>query len=160
MPEFFRNTVSYLLLAIQTVAASIVVWDMFPVFQSVIRNIGQPQPLPSETVMIATGATLLMQVCYWTRYCRLPLGVPFRNAVAGHLMLFASRASFFFAAALFSAIFFRHVPQLDALPPTGQALAKAAGMMLLLFALYCYSLELERIGKAMEEKARPMGTTM
>lgn len=148
-----RNaTVCLLLLALQTAAGSVVVWDMFPIFQAVVRNIGRPQPLPGTTVVIAIAATLMMQACYWVRYACVPLTVPVRGAVLGHLVLFASRASFFFAAALFSAFFFRHVPQLDVLPPAGQSLVKALGMMLLLFALYCYSLELERIGKAMEER--------
>jgi uncharacterized membrane protein YhhN len=67
--------------------------------------------------------------------------------------MFASRASFFFGGALFSAIFFRHIPQLDALPPLGQAIAKTLGVAALLFALFCYSLELERLGRSMEERA-------
>jgi hypothetical protein len=53
--------------------------------------------------------------------------------------MFASRASFFFGSALFSAIFFRHIPQLYALPPLGQAIAKTLRVAALLFALFCYA---------------------
>ncbi|RDL50612.1 hypothetical protein BLJAPNOD_01733 [Ensifer sp. M14] len=66
--------------------------------------------------------------------------------------MFASRASFVFGGALFSVIFFRHVPQLEVLPPLGQGIAKTLGVMAVLFALFCYSLELERLGKVIEEQ--------
>ncbi len=78
-------------------------------------------------------------------------GAPVRNAFIGHLLLFAARASFFFGSALFSAIFFRHLPQLDALPPLGQGVAKAVVFMTVLFSLFCYSLEVERLGREVEQ---------
>jgi hypothetical protein len=142
-----------LLLGVHTAAASALLWVVFPVFQKIVERVGQPQLLDASTEIAAIGAMLVMQGCYWLRYWLVPLWVPFRSAVVGHVLMFASRASFFFGGALFSAIFFRHIPQLDALPPLGQAIAKTLGVAALLFALFCYSLELERLGRSMEERA-------
>ncbi|WP_244479962.1 hypothetical protein [Methylobacterium sp. Leaf94] len=80
----------------------------------------------------------------------MPLSVPFRNVLVGHLLLFSSRASFFFGGAFFSVVFFRHLPELEVLPPFGQAVTKGITIIAVLFALFCYSLELERLGKAIE----------
>jgi hypothetical protein len=44
--------------------------------------------------------------------------------LVGHLFVFAGRASFFFGGAFFSALFFRHVPELDQLPPLEQGAGK------------------------------------
>lgn len=143
-----------LLLAVHTLAAGTLFLAIFPLFQQIVMQSGKPQLLQTSTVITAMAAALVMQVCYWTRYWHVPVRAPFNGAALGHLVLFASRVSFFFSGAVFSAIFFRHVPQLDTLPPTGQGLAKALGVMALLFASFCYALELERLGRAIEEGDR------
>jgi len=149
-----RGAFTYLtLLGIQSVAATALLWTVFPLFQQIMTQPGQPGLLDPATAASAIAAMVVMQVCYWTRYHHVPLWVPVHSTAAGHVLMFASRASFFFGGALFTAIFFRHVPQLDALPPLGQSIAKAIGIMALLFALFCYSLELERLGRAIEERA-------
>jgi hypothetical protein len=66
--------------------------------------------------------------------------------------LFLGRLSFIFGGALFSVVFFRHLPALD-----GDAdvfLMTGHGLLLggALFALFCLSLELERLGHALEAK--------
>jgi hypothetical protein len=65
-----------------------------------------------------------------------------------HLVLFASRVSFFFGGAFFSAVFFDHLPELEVLPPLGQIIIKALYLAVVLFGLFCYSLELKRLGNA------------
>jgi hypothetical protein len=50
-------------------------------------------------------------------------------------------------------IFFRHIPELDVLPPLEQSVIKILILISILSALFCYSLELERLGKAFEEPA-------
>jgi hypothetical protein len=140
------------LLLMQTGAASVLFWIVFPLFQKLLTGSGYPQQLDPFVAIGATTAAIIMQLCYWARYQHVAVWGPFHSAFAGHILMFASRASFFFGGALFSVIFFRHVPQLDALPPLGQGMAKALGVMAILFALFCYSLELERLGKVIEEQ--------
>ncbi len=145
-----RPAICLLLLGIQTAAASVLFWTIFPVFQAVMLRAGQAQQLECSFLILIAAATLVLQISYWTRYWQVPLWAPVRSAFLGHILLFLSRISFFFGSALFSAVFFRHVPQLEILPPLEQSIAKAIGFMAILFALFCYSLELERLGRAVE----------
>src|SRR4051794_24600876 len=112
-----------------------------PSFQRLVSNIGVPQDLDPWTWAAIVGATVALQCCYWARYRWVAIHVPFRSAFIGHVVMFASRASFFFGGALFSVMFFRHVPALDALPLFGEALAKLLTVIVMLFALFCYALE-------------------
>ncbi|TXN00056.1 hypothetical protein FV242_23300 [Methylobacterium sp. WL64] len=138
------------LLILQTAAASCLLWIMLPIFRRMISRLGEPLDLELWRLVTVIGCVTVMQSCYWIRIQRVPIYIPFRNVVVGHLLLFASRASFFFGGAFFSVIFFRHVPELSALPPLGQGFAKALAVLAILFSLFCYSLELERLGKAVE----------
>jgi hypothetical protein len=74
-----------------------------------------------------------------------------------HLFLFASRVSFFFGGALFSVFFFRHVPELDQFPSFIQGAVKLLEVLLVLFSLFCYSLEIERLGRAREDHSAVSG---
>ena len=138
------------LLVLQTAAASCLFWMILPIFRRMVARLGEPQNLELWRLATIMGCVIVLQSCYWIRLQRIPIYIPFRNVVVGHLLLFASRASFFFGGAFFSVIFFRHVPELSALPPMSQGIAKALTVLAILFSLFCYSLELERLGKAIE----------
>ncbi|WP_260694715.1 hypothetical protein [Rhizobium leguminosarum] len=115
----------------------------------------------SDQVGIGASAALL-HCFYWIRLKWVPVTSPFHSVFVAHLLFFASRVSFFFGGALFSAIFFRHLPELDALPPFAQACVKSVYVAATLFGLFCYSLELDRFGKAVEGRAagpRPVAST-
>ena len=70
--------------------------------------------------------------------------------MVGHLFAFVGRASFFFGSAFFSLVYFRHLPERGGLPPLGWGYVNGVAFIAVLFALFCYSLELERLGKALE----------
>jgi hypothetical protein len=99
--------------------------------------------------LVASAA--LLHCCYWSRLKWVPVTPPFHSSFVAHLLFFASRVCFFFGGALFSAIFFRHIPELDAFQPFGEAVVKILYVAGTLFGLFCYSLELDRLGKAIEE---------
>ncbi|KQO69207.1 hypothetical protein [Methylobacterium sp. Leaf89] len=131
--------------------SSSLLWMILPVFRRMVSRLGEPQDLEPWRHAIIIGGVVVLQSCYWVRLRYVPLSVPFRNVLVGHLLLFSSRASFFFGGAFFSVVFFRHLPELGVLPPFGQAVTKGITIIAVLFALFCYSLELERLGKAIEE---------
>lgn len=87
----------------------------------------------------------------------MPVTPLFHGVFVAHLLFFASRVSFFFGGALFSAIFFRHLPELDAFSPFAQAFVKSVYVAATLFGLFCYSLELDRFGKAVEDRPPERG---
>jgi hypothetical protein len=139
------------LLTVQTAAATFMFWVVFPLFQQMIARLGEPQVLSVPVEVMIICGTLALQSAYWARYRWIAVRVPFRSAVIGHLVQFAGRASFFFGGALFSVIFFRHLPELDTFPTIEQAASRGLLVMWMLFALFCYSLELDQLGRAMEE---------
>ncbi|MBY2994144.1 hypothetical protein HF263_23735 [Rhizobium leguminosarum] len=139
------------LLAAQTAAALTLFWIVFPIFHGLVNHLGERQMLAlSDQVGIGASAALL-HCFYWIRLKWVPVTSPFHSVFVAHLLFFASRVSFFFGGALFSAIFFRHLPELDALPPFAQACVKSVYVAATLFGLFCYSLELDRFGKAVED---------
>lgn len=143
-----------LLLLVQTATASFLFWTIFPIFRRIIAQIGQPQEVTGGTKLAVIAGVIVLQCCYWARLRYVKVHAPLHNVVVAHLFLFASRVSFFFGGALFSVFFFRHVPEFEALPPLLQSLSTVTIVLAVLFALFCYSLELERLGRAIEEQPR------
>lgn len=124
---------------------------VFPLFRQMIERLGEVQEMGVHVeVMIMFGA-LLLNCTYWIRYRWIAVWTPFHNAFIGHFVQFASRTSFFFGGALFSLTFFRHLPELDTFPTIEQFVIRGSIVMWVLFALFCYSLELDRLGRAIEE---------
>ena len=154
------NNIRYVfLMVIETAAAMFLFYTIFPIFRQVITQLGKPQDIsPYQQVAVAGGA-LVLQACYWVRFRWVAVPAPFRNALVRHLFLFASRVSFFFGGALFSVFFFRHVPELDQFPSFIQGAVKLLEVLLVLFSLFCYSLEIERLGRAKEDHSSASGRT-
>jgi hypothetical protein len=145
------GTVYGLLLAAQTAAASALFWIVFPWFRQVITHIGEQHQLKlSQHIAIMTFAALLHGF-YWTRLRWVSVIVPFQNVFLAHLCAFWSRVSFFFGGALFSTLFFRHLPELEALPSLGRSALGVLEITTVLFALFCYSQELDRLARALEK---------
>ncbi|AOO82820.1 hypothetical protein [Bosea vaviloviae] len=152
----FRKEAVYLgLLAVQTAAATVLFWVMFPLFRQMILRIGEPQQVSRLVELEIVLATLILHCAYWARYRWVAVVAPVHSPFLGHLVQFAGRSSFFFGSAVFSVLFFRHLPELAALPSLDQALARGFIVLWVLFALFCYSLELDRLGKAIEELPKP-----
>jgi hypothetical protein len=136
------------LLFAQTLLVGLLFQMMIPIFQQVVSRTGELLDIHRHTLVAIIGCAVILQCCYWARFVWIPVQTPFHSVVVGHVLLFLSRASFFFGGALFSVIFFRHIPELTALPPVEEQLARIATLLGCLFALFCYSLELERLGRA------------
>jgi hypothetical protein len=143
------------LLTGQTVAALALFWIVFPLFHQIITHLGEQQELRISQQIAMICCAALLHVCYWTRLNHVPVVAPFHNVFIAHVCSFASRVSFFFGGALFSALFFRHLPALNALPPFERMAFGAFEVLIVLFGLFCYSQELERLAKAIEEPREP-----
>jgi hypothetical protein len=137
-----------MLLAVQVLGGIIFVRQELPAFTHVVLHPGQQ--LSSETHSDLMAAVVLsgMQIAYWYRLSCVGVPTLRANAFLSHVFLFLGRLSFVFGSALFSVVLFRHVPEL-----TGDAdimLIAKRGLILIasLFALFCASLEVERVGIA------------
>jgi hypothetical protein len=145
------NASIYLVLfAIQVFGAIALVWQELPEFRQVAINPGEQLAHDTFADLVTLGLLLVMQISFWYRQLHVP--TPFRrpNIFLNHVFLFLGRLSFIFGSALFSVVVFRHLPELDR--EINIPLAVMRGMMLVgcLFALFCASLEVERLGQAFE----------
>jgi hypothetical protein len=138
----------------QTLLVGVLFRIMIPIFQQIVSRMGEVLDIHQNTLVAIIGCAVILQCCYWARFLWVRVHTPFHNIVVAHLLMFLSRASFFFGGALFSVIFFRHIPEMAAFPPIAEMLARTIALFGCLFALFCYSLELERLGRAMEEPHR------
>ncbi len=137
------------LFSAQLAAAGFLFWHVFPVFRVIVENPGREVP---ETVLdhaLVIVAVIIAQICYWIRikHLRIP-DVP-ENAFVEHVLLFLSRVSFIFGSALFSLVVFHHVPSFPELPGIADTLFRSALVAAVLFALFCFALEIENLGRAM-----------
>jgi len=106
-------------------------------------------PYDGNAVIVVLFA---MQGAYWYRLRRVAIPFRGRSLFLSHLFLFLGRLNFIFGSALFSIVIFRHVPELG--PGVDILLMARRGIVLLisLFALFCFTLELERLGMALGEQ--------
>jgi len=143
--------VAYLFaLAIQISGAILFVWQQLPQFRQIAVNPGQQLAHDTFSDVMTVGVLLVMQISLWSRLLYIP--IPFRrpNMILNHVFLFLGRLSFIFGSALFAVVVFRHLPELGR--ETDVFLAARRGIILVgcLFALFCTSLEVERLGLAFE----------
>jgi len=140
------------LLAVQMIGAIFFIWKELPDFRQLVLHPGEQLPyIPYDD--FATIVTLfVMQVAYWYRLQRIPIPFEGSNAILNHLLLFLGRLSFIFSGSLFAIVFFRHLPELK--QGADSLLVARRGLLLggSLFAMFCFTLELERLGHALGRK--------
>jgi hypothetical protein len=139
-----------LLLAIQMAGTLFVVWRELPDFRQLAFNPGLQLLYMRSDDFATSAAVVVMQVAYWYRLQRVPLQFQSSMPILSHLLLFLARLSFIFGGSIFAVVFFRHLPELD--QSTDRLLMARRGLVLLgaLFALFCVTLELERLGHSLE----------
>jgi hypothetical protein len=133
------------------VAGTIIfVWQELPAFEQLLLNPGQQLQKEIYSDVITFGIFCMMQIAYWCRVLYVP--IPFRrpNLFLNHVVLFFGRLSFIFGGSLFAVVVFRHLPRLE--PDFDVLLATERGIIFMgcLFALFCTSLEVERLAQAFE----------
>lgn len=145
------KAVAYLfVLLIQISGAMLFVWQQLPEFRQIAVNPGEQLPHDTFSDVVTVGILFVMQISFWCRLLYIP--IPFRrpNMILNHVFLFLGRLSFIFGSALFSIVVFRHLPELGR--EIDILLTVRRGIILVgcLFALFCTSLEVERLGQAFE----------
>jgi hypothetical protein len=132
----------FLLFAIQTIGAAILFWYGLPLFRQALLEPGSHVPQP-ENLVWSLSAVTLMQAGYWIRHRLRPPLPHLRNAFVGHVILFVARMSFVLATSVFGFVFIVRRPELQ-IPASRYFLVIVA-----LFALFCYTQELEQLGRAL-----------
>jgi hypothetical protein len=146
-----RALVRYLtLLLVQTACAFVMLDHIRLTFGILIDNTGIRQTMPILPLVQIAAAVVIGQVCYWIRVLSVAPPFAYRNILLGHLFSFAGRLSFIFGGALFSFYFMRHLPAMETVTFDIDLILRLFSLFGILFALYCYSLELERVGLALQ----------
>lgn len=149
-----KNQAFALLLIIQTLAAIVIVSSTIPIYIAIFAAPGyQLAHLPQSPVALI-AALLLFHCTYWFRLTRVPVVVRWQNHVASHVVLFVARLSFIFGTAFFALIAFRHLPSLHTIEDPMRLAMRIFAAIVILFSLYCYSAELERLGVALRPSLR------
>jgi hypothetical protein len=149
--NFLRDarTVYPMLLAVQISGALFLIATVLPDFRQLALYPGQQLPYLRGDDFALIVALVIMQVAYWYRLQRVPIPFQGSSVILSHIFLFLGRLSFIFGGALFAVVFFRHLPELG--PSADAWLMARRGLLLagMLFVLFCFALELERLGAAL-----------
>jgi len=132
----------------ETAGSLIILWAGVPIYRQIVVDVsGHEARL--QTLGWALLSTVLIQTGYWGRL-RWHHKLPRRGHIlVAHAVLFLARLSFVFGAGTFSVIFFLRFGELHLSP------LRLALLLVVLFSLFCYTLELERLGKALLGPATP-----
>jgi hypothetical protein len=114
-------------------------WYAVPLFRQVL---GGHEARP-ERLIWSLSAVALMQAGYWIRHRLRPPLPQLRNAVFGYVVLFVARMSFVLATSIFGFVFIMRRPEFQI--PTSRYFI----VIIALFALFCYTQELEQLGRAL-----------
>jgi hypothetical protein len=147
-----KSATYLLLLAVQILGAITFIWQALPEFRLVADNPGEQLPRDGFSDLVSFGVLCVMQIAFWYRVLRVP--IPFRHPqiFLSHVFLFLGRLSFIFGSALFGIVVFRHAPELDRSIDLLLAAKRGAILLGCLFALFCTSLEVERLGQSFESR--------
>jgi hypothetical protein len=101
---------------------------------------------------VIVGIFAGMQIAFWYRLLHVPIPTLRPSPLLCHVFLFLGRLSFIFGSALFSVVVFRHLPELGQDTDVFLAVRRGIIFVACLFALFCSSLEVEKLGHAFESR--------
>jgi hypothetical protein len=122
-------------------------------FKQLLVNPGKQLPRDAVQDLTAIGIFLVMQTAFWCRQWYAP--IPFRrsNTFVSLLFLFLGRLSFIFGGTMFSVTVFRHLPEFGRETDVALVVWRGAILIACLFALFCTSRELERLGQSFDSRS-------
>ena len=140
-----RLQLYFALLTLQTVGVAILLVNMIPLYRMMVLDFANYKP--DLRPWWAFAGVLLIQVAYWLRVRLQPSLPGIEGTVLGHLILFAARMSFVTVTAGFTVMFLNRIEDLRRIdyPPV-----RALIVLAISFSLFCWTLELERLGKALQ----------
>jgi hypothetical protein len=148
-----KTAAYFVLLALQIFGAVTFIWRELPEFQQVLQFPGIQPPEDDRSDLIMVGIFCGMQIPFWVRLLYIPVPLQRPNLLLGHIFLFLGRLTFIFGSTLFSVVVFRHLPKMGSEIDLFLAVRRGIIFVACLFALFCSSLEVERLAHAFE--ARP-----
>ena len=140
----------------QAIGATYLFWECVNVYWGLVEDVGETQLLNRTMTALTLVSVMLLQCSYWYRLFKVDLPVQTKRVFLGHLVLFASRLCFIIASALYSFVIFRHLPEIELLTSWTTLLWRGVLFFLVLFSIFCFTSELERLGNAWRDQDRPL----
>ena len=154
MAKFNPKAAYLLLLAVQIAGAFLIIWKELPDLRQLALRPGRQLPYIPYDDFAAIGAAVAMQAAYWYRVRSIPIPFQGSSLLLSHLLFFLGRLSFIFGGWLFAVVFFRHLPAIEQGVDNLLMARRALTLVGSLFALFCVTLELERLGRALGSSQR------
>jgi len=142
LPEKDRTARLYpLLLAIEVAGAVTILWHGVPIYRSLLEKTFV-EHVDGWVVGWAIAGIVLIQAPYWLSTFKVfPALAVSPHIFAGHALTFLSRLNFVFVSGLFASLVYARGPDIEFV--AWRAIMLAA----VLFSMFCFSLELERLAK-------------
>jgi len=123
------------------------VWQGLPEFRQVLTNPGEQLPRDASSDLMTAGIFFAMQVSFWVRLLRIPDSVRRLNVFLNHCFCFSPPQLYFWQRVILRCCF---QASSGARRETDFVLVVQHGFLFIgcLFALFCTSLEVERLGQA------------
>src|SRR6266516_1534910 len=138
-----KIALSWLLFTAESVGALLILWNGVPIYRRLLMGVTE-QAGANVFLWVSIGVAVI-QSAYWVRLrCFPPLRFN-RQLVLGHAIQFLGRLSFVFIGGLFGVVFFTRFEQLEF------SIWKILFLLAVLFSLFCYTFDLDRLGKAFWE---------
>lgn len=129
------------LLAIEMAGAVTILWHGVPIYRSLLEKTFV-EHVDGSVVAWAIAGIVLIQAAYWLSTFKVfPSLAVSPHVFAGHAIAFIARLNFVFVSGLFATLVYARGPEIEFV--AWRALMLAA----VLFSMFCFSLELERLAK-------------
>jgi hypothetical protein len=150
--EQSKKAAYFFLLVLQVFGALVFILLELPEFRQIVLTPGEQLPNDNRSDLVIVGIFAGMQIAFWYRLLHVPIPTLRPNPLLCHVFLFLGRLSFIFGSALFSIVVFRHLPELGQETDVFLAVRRGIIFVACLFALFCSSLEVEKLGHAFESR--------
>ena len=151
-PKWRGLRLYWALLSAQLVGAAILLVNLIPLYR--LMALDFPNYRPDQRPWWAIAGMLLIQTAYWLRV-RLDPPLPQTGSVVlGHIVAFVAKISFVAATAAFTVMFLNRSVALRAMHYSP---LRALVVLAIFFSLFCWTLELERLAKGLQEGSQKSG---
>lgn len=137
-----------LLLALEVAGAVTILWHGLPIYRSLLERT-YVEHANGSAVGWAIAGIVLIEGPYWLSTFKVfPSLKVSPHIFAGHVIVFLSRLNFIFVSGLFASLVYARSDEIEFI--AWRAIMLAA----VLFSMFCFSLELERLAKLFLEADR------
>ena len=134
------------LLSVQLAGVVILLVNMVPLYRLMVLDFTNYRP--DSRPWWAAAGMLLIQTAYWLHVRLHPPLPQTRSVLLGHIVAFVARLGFVAVTSAFSVMFLN---RFEALRDLNYPPLRALVVLMIFFSLFCWTLELERLAKALQE---------